>query len=103
MTEAGDFAVDLDALGSAAEGIAGVLAELEQHQVEDIDCDRSAFGHDPLAATTTDFCDRWQRGVKHLAEDGQQIADRLVETVNTYSAAEQTALGALHDAAGGGA
>lgn len=102
MAYGGGFAVDLDALASAAQGIVGTLAELEQHQVEDIDCDAEAFGHDRLAATTKDFCDRWQRGVKNLAEDGQQIADRLVATVNTYGQAEASAIEALQAAANEG-
>lgn len=95
-----DFSVDLEALGLAASGISQVLAELRGQQVKDIDCGSDAFGHDRLAGTTRDFCDRWQRGVKNLAEDGQEIADRLTQTVNSYSQAERAALDALIAAAG---
>lgn len=89
------FSVDLAALASAANGINGLLAELDAHQVDDIDCDQSAFGHERLAGTTKDFCDRWQKGVKNLAEDGQEIAERLTETANAYGQLERGAIDKL--------
>ena len=95
---AGDgFSVNMDALGTAATGIVNVVKELDSHKVEDIDCDQSAFGHNKLADTTKDFCDRWQRGVAHLAEDGTQIADRLVKSLQTYQDMEDKAAKQLED------
>ncbi len=102
MSEGSGFSVDLDALGSAAGGIIGVLAELDAHQVNGIDCDPVSFGHDRLAGTTNDFCDCWRKGVKNLAQDGQQIADRLVQTVNTYGQADASARDALKIATSSG-
>lgn len=98
------FSVDLAALADAADGINSLLAELDAHQVNDIDCDHDAFGHDKLAGTTKDFCDRWQKGVKNLAEDGQGIAERLTETANAYGQLESDAIDRLEaaSAAGGG-
>jgi hypothetical protein len=52
------FSVDLAALADAAGGINGLLAELNAHQLNDVDCDQSAVGHDKLAGSTKDFCDR---------------------------------------------
>jgi hypothetical protein len=91
------FSVDLDALGTAAAGIIDVLIELDSHKVEDIDCESNAFGHSKLAGTTKDFCDRWQRGVANLAEDGAQIADRLVKSLQTYQDMEDRTARQLED------
>ncbi|MGH8902353.1 MAG: hypothetical protein ACRDYA_11890 [Egibacteraceae bacterium] len=45
------------------------------------------------------FCDRWQRGVDHLAEDGKELANRLVGTANAYFGAEQSTGDAVLDVA----
>jgi hypothetical protein len=102
VSEGSGFSVNLDALGTAASGITGVLATLGAHQVDDIDCDPVSFGHDRLAGTTKDFCDLWQKGVKNLAQDGRQIADRLVQTVDAYGQADASARDALKSAASSG-
>ena len=98
------FSVNLDALNTAASGIVNVLQELESHQVKDIDCESGAFGHDKLAGTTKDFCDRWQKGVKNLAEDGHKIAERLVQTIADYTNTDTGGHNRLNEAAtpGGG-
>jgi hypothetical protein len=96
-----DFSVDLPALDSAARGLTAVLEEVRAHPVRDIDCQLAAFGHDRLARTVRDFCDRWQIGVQHLTDDGAQIAEHLTATSRTYHQAEQAATGALIDAVTG--
>jgi hypothetical protein len=83
------FSVDLAALEQAAEGVNGTLDQLTQQSVSDIPYDPSAIGHERLAGTVTDFCDRWQRGVSNLATDGREIAKRLTANVNAYRKADQ--------------
>lgn len=78
------FKVDLGALEDAAKGVNTVLNDLHQKKVKDLDGDKSDFGHDDLAGTVADFCDRWEIGVEHLAKDGQEIADRLSQSVAAY-------------------
>lgn len=58
-------------------------------KVSDIDADKSAFGHDALGGTVSDFCERWEIGVEHLAKDGQEVADRLATSVNAYTRVER--------------
>lgn len=84
------FQVDLDALQRAAEGIMDTLDAMATKKVSDIDAAESAFGHDALGATVSDFCERWQIGVEHLAKDGQEIVDRLVASVYAYAHVERT-------------
>jgi hypothetical protein len=86
----GDFQVDLVALTDAASGVNGTIDMLEEHRVEDIDCPKTAFGHDRLGAAVSDFCDRWQHGVNCLVKDGREVAGRLTASVNTYSQTEQS-------------
>lgn len=83
------FKVDLYALERASAGVSGTLDEVNKQNVTNIPHDSSAIGHDNLASTLSDFLDRWQRGVNNLAQDGQQIADRLTANTNGYVAAEQ--------------
>lgn len=83
------FSVDLAALEQAAAGVNGTLDELSQQSVSDIPHDSSAIGHERLASTVTDFCDRWQRGVSNLAIDGREIAARLTANMNAYQKADQ--------------
>jgi hypothetical protein len=83
------FSVDLAALKQAAQGVNGTLDELSQQSVSNIPHDSAAIGHERLASTVTDFCDRWQRGVNNLATDGREIAARLTANVNAYQKADQ--------------
>ena len=57
------FSVYLDALRRAAEGVTDTLDAMATRKVSDIDAAKSGFGHDGLADTVSDFCDRWNIGV----------------------------------------
>lgn len=85
------FRVDLDALERAAEGVSGTLAQVRRHKISDIDCAKSAFGHDHLADTVADFCARWQLGVDNLAKDGREVTGRLTESAVAYQKVEAAA------------
>ncbi|MFF9480644.1 hypothetical protein [Streptomyces sp. NPDC014733] len=58
-------------------------------KVSEVDASKGDFGHDELAAAVSDFCDRWDIGVSHLASDGAEISDRLNHCVKNYERAEQ--------------
>jgi hypothetical protein len=78
------FRVDLGALEQASAGVNDTMTQLHNKKVSDIDCDKSAFGHDDLAGTVSDFCDRWEIGVEHLSKDALAIAGQLNSCVRTY-------------------
>lgn len=82
MTEG--FRVDLSALSSAAEGVQETIDSMNKRQVRDIDCPADAFGHDRLATTVANFCDRWNLGVHNLIDDAQEISGRLAHCVQVY-------------------
>jgi hypothetical protein len=90
------FSVDLAALQKAAEGVTDTLNALATKKVSDIDAQKSAFGHDKLGGTVSDFCERWQIGVEHLAKDGQEVADRLNASVNAYAHVERKTHAGFH-------
>lgn len=94
----GGFRVDLGALTSASQGIDGVLYDVANNQVSDIKVDSSAVGHDRLAGSISDFCDRWTLGVTNLAKDGQAVADRLRANVSAYDQAEHAITGMFQSA-----
>ncbi len=78
------FRVDLGALEGAAEGINSTLYNLQTKKVTDIGGQPGDYGHEHLAQTVSDFCDRWELGVEHLATDGQEVASRLSRSVQAY-------------------
>ncbi|MFJ8672585.1 hypothetical protein [Streptomyces sp. NPDC093589] len=78
------FRVDLGALEKAAEGVNATLNDLKEKKVSDLDGDQGDFGHEQLAETVSDFCDRWELGIEHLAKDGQEVAFRLSKSVQNY-------------------
>jgi len=89
----GGFRVDLGALTNASQGIDGVLYDVSNNEVSEIKVDKSAVGHDRLASSISDFCDRWDLGVNNLAKDGQAVADRLRACVAAYDKAEHAITG----------
>ena len=82
------FSVDLTALGQAVSGINETLDEVATHDVSAVNCASSAYGHDNLASTMADFCDRWQLGVTNLATDAQGIASLLNDNLQAYEEAD---------------
>jgi hypothetical protein len=73
----GGFKVDLGALVRAAVGVNGTIGDLQNNKVSDIGGANANYGGDDLAATVSDFCARWEIGVQNLANDAQQVANRL--------------------------
>ena len=99
---AGGYAVDLEALHRAAQG---VRATVEAVEVGSLDGVGTAAGHDRLDGAIAEFASRWQRGVEALTEDGRSIAERLGAAEAAYRASDANAQGMLRgsgpDPAGG--
>jgi Excreted virulence factor EspC, type VII ESX diderm len=89
------FRVDLGALESAAAGVNQTLADLQEARVDALDGNAADYGHDHLAETVKDFCDRWEIGIEHLATDGREIAQRLTDSVKAYLAVDKAAKGRM--------
>ena len=89
------FRVDLGALESAAAGVNKTLVDLQAARVDALDGNAADYGHDHLAETIKDFCDRWEIGIEHLATDGREIAQRLTDSVKAYLAADKAAKGRM--------
>lgn len=85
---AAGFSIDLNAMGEAVSGVNGTLDEVQAHNVAAANCASSAYGHDALASTMADFCDRWQLGVTNLASDVQQIVTQLNQNMQAYELAD---------------
>ena len=89
------FRVDLGALEDAATGINQTLSDLRARKIDQLDGRAADYGHERLAGTIADFCDRWELGVEHLATDGQEIASRLSHSVQSYLQVDQAAKGRM--------
>lgn len=86
---AGGFSVDIGALQGAANGVNGILDQVDEQKLSAIKGSRAAVGHEHLAATVSDFCGRWQIGLDHLAKDGREIADRLLACAKAYDTVDR--------------
>ena len=90
-----DFSVDLGALEDAAAGVNFTINAIRKTKVDKLAGQTDDYGHDHLANTVKDFCDRWEIGIEHLAKDGMEIAQRLTDSVRAYVAADTAAKGRM--------
>ncbi|PWI43380.1 hypothetical protein [Streptomyces sp. ICBB 8177] len=89
-----DLGVSPDDLKDAADGINGVIHELQSvggaadgtlgRGFEELALDGLQLGHAGLTASLGGFCDRWEWGVRTLVNDGTGFADRLRLSAGTY-------------------
>ena len=93
----GGFRVDLGALEDAAAGINMTLEAVGKARIDTVDGQKADYGHDHLADTIADFCDRWEIGVEHLANDGRQVAQRLSQSVQDYRKVDAAAKGRMNE------
>jgi len=89
------FLVDLGALENAVAGVNDTLAALAAAPVDSLDGTAADYGHDRLAETVEDFCDRWAIGADHLATDAREVAQRLNDSLAAYLAADTAAKGRM--------
>lgn len=82
------FEVDLTSLVRAAEGVNGVITDMEYSKVSSISGPGADYGNDGLASVMSDFCSRWEIGVEHLTKDASEVASRLTQSANAYARAE---------------
>ena len=66
------FSVDLGALEDAATGVNFTINAIRKTKVDKLAGQTDDYGHDHLAKTVKDFCDRWEIGVEHLVKDGME-------------------------------
>lgn len=85
------FRVDLTALDHAAQGVRETIDAMNRKPVEDLDCPAEAFGHQRLATTVSEYCDRWEIGVSNLAEDAEEVSGRLDQCVQDYRRTDEAA------------
>ncbi|QZL04191.1 hypothetical protein K2224_14095 [Streptomyces sp. BHT-5-2] len=76
--------MDIEALKNAGLGAADLMALLESHRVEDVECDADVVGHEGLSAALAGFCERWQVGVQNLTKDGRGLSRNLIDTAGAY-------------------
>lgn len=88
MGESDGFHVDPEALSEAHAGVGRLLRDLGQFTDLGPDQPSSVFGHAELAASTAEFRERWQDGVRDLTGDLESILGRLGETVDEYRRAD---------------
>jgi len=82
------FEVDLTSLVRAAEGVNGVITDMQDNKVSGLSGQGADYGDAGLAGVIADFCGRWEIGVEHLTNDAKQVAGRLTLSAQTYAKAE---------------
>lgn len=86
----GGFEVDLTSLARAADGVNGVIDDMQHSKVSGIGGSGADYGNGDLASVMADFCSRWEIGVEHLTKDASEVASRLTQSAETYAKAEHT-------------
>lgn len=84
----GGFEVDLTSLARAAEGVKGVITDMQYSKVSDIGGSGADYGDGDLASVMSDFCSRWEIGVENLTKDASEVAGRLAQSAEAYAKAE---------------
>lgn len=82
------FEVDLTSLTHAAEGVNGVISDMQHSKVSDIGGSGVDYGDGNLSSVMSDFCARWEIGVEHLTKDASEVASRLTQSAEAYAKAE---------------
>jgi hypothetical protein len=83
------FAVDGTALAGAADRIAQAVTQHGVTTAAPVTPGGAEVGHDGLASALESFGARWQPGVQLLAQQSQQFADGLGQSVSAYQEIEQ--------------
>ena len=86
----GGFEVDLTSLARAAEGVNGVISDMQDNKVSDIGGPGADYGDEDLAGVMSGFCSRWEIGVENLTKDASEVASRLTKSAEAYAKAENT-------------
>lgn len=84
------FEVDLTSLARAADGVNGVISDMQHNKVSDIGGQGADYGDGNLAGVMSSFCSRWEIGVENLTKDATEVASRLTKSAEEYATAEST-------------
>ena len=86
-----DFEVDLQAVATAAKGIAEAAQLFKDKDVSDLIPSHGDVGDDTLWGALDEFQDRWERGTKNMVEDVKEAGGRLGKIAMNYIQYEQDA------------
>lgn len=89
MSPSHDFAVDLQALVTAAQKAAEAIAAKKDHDVQDWVPDEAASGHEAVWHAVDEFQERWDRGMNAMVDDIEEVAGRLGKVAMTYAQFDQ--------------
>jgi hypothetical protein len=95
-----DFEVDLQAVVTAAKGIADAAKLFKDKDVSDLIPGKGDVGDDSLWSALDEFQDRWERGTKNMVEDVQEAGGRLGKMAMNYLEYEQEAAKPLAELTG---
>lgn len=105
-----DLRVTPDGLRQAADGLNGVIAELQSvgtaadgtigRGFSELALSGLDMGHEGLTASFNGFCDRWEWGVRTLVQDASEFARRLGLAAGTYEVEDRYVQGKMKAAVG---
>ena len=80
-----DFAVDLEAMVTAAQSIADSIQTFKDDDVDDLVPTSAALGDDEVASAVGEFTSRWEEGVNNLMRDVEEMSGRLGKVAMNYA------------------
>ena len=72
-----DFAVDLEALGKAAQATADAVTSVKDHDISDFVPGEAALGSAVVWSAVDEFQERWERGVNDMVRDIEECSGRI--------------------------
>jgi hypothetical protein len=90
-----DFEVDLQSMGTAAQGLNDTVKLFKDQDVEDLVPSRDDVGHDAVWDAVDEFKNRWEEGVNNLCHDVEEMAGRLGKIAMNYYETDKAGYDAL--------
>jgi hypothetical protein len=90
-----DFEVDLQSMGTAAQGLNDTVKLFKDKDVEDLVPSRDDVGHDAVWDAVDEFKNRWEEGVNNLCQDVEEMAGRLGKIAMNYYETDRAGQDAL--------
>jgi hypothetical protein len=94
------FGVVANALIDASDGVTGITEQIKGCKISDLGPNNEHTGHDGLNGAIGEFTSRWQIGVGHLLDDGQEFATRLRDTASAYIGMDEQVASVMRNLAG---
>ncbi|WP_243793886.1 hypothetical protein [Saccharopolyspora gloriosae] len=95
------FQVDLTALDQTGQAISQTIEDMGSKPLGDIDGPSGDYGHAGVHASFKHFCDRWEKALNTLIDDGDTLVQALNASMDSYVEADHAAVQSMRSVGAG--